>query len=92
MLTFTYPEEASQQVQDDARAFFRSWRSMMPCNVCSHHWELYLERKPPDVSGRIQLIEWLRLAHNEVNARARPPKPQMSHEEMVQYYHEHFYS
>jgi FAD-linked sulfhydryl oxidase len=65
-----YPEKPSEAHKKNAMGLFGSLPSLYPCRHCAD--ELQKEMKiigPPDVSGRLQLSNWLCRIHNEVNSR-----------------------
>jgi len=75
MYAATYPENPSLETQQDARNYFRSKASMIPCQkVCAPAWREQLEQFPPDVSSRAALMTWLRERHNAVNAKLGGPQ------------------
>src|ERR1044071_7834896 len=75
MYAAMYPENPSLETQQDARDYFRSKASMIPCqNVCAPAWREQLEQFPPDVSSRAALMTWLRERHNAVNAKLGGPQ------------------
>jgi hypothetical protein len=69
MLASDYPDAPDQETQEDARRYFTSQVSLMPCQEeCAPAWREAMAKHPPQVGSREELMEWLRVRHNEVSA------------------------
>lgn len=72
LLAESYPENPTPDTQRAAVSFLRSLVHLIPCQeTCAPEWAAALEREPPEahVGSRLELSEYMRLRHNEVNAR-----------------------
>ena len=65
---FMFPKNASQETQTQYLQFFSNIGNILPCGICSEHFNKYLKDHPiPIQQNARSLAEWLHNLHNEVN-------------------------
>ena len=64
-----YPEKPSQTQRVNMLSLLRALPVLYPCSSCAQHLGENMKTRPPDVSGRTRLSQWLCEQHNEVNER-----------------------
>ena len=74
MLSYHYPDNPTTKQRNNTLLFLRSFADVLPCNVCSIHFNEYLDSTIPDVTsphldGKTKFTEWMRNFHNDVNSR-----------------------
>jgi hypothetical protein len=52
---------------DDEWDWFNSFRKGLPCPKCRKHFEMFVQKNPPDLSSRPKFFAWTVAAHNHVN-------------------------
>ncbi|TPX31482.1 hypothetical protein SmJEL517_g05186 [Synchytrium microbalum] len=62
-----YPDSPSQEHRGRTISFLNSFSHLYPCDHCAQHLRKEMEVRPPDVSGRVGLSNWLCVVHNKVN-------------------------
>jgi hypothetical protein len=67
--TLGYPTQPTEEDKVNARKFFESLRTMIPCSICREHYQKHLQESPlgDAVESRGQLIYWAWELHNRVN-------------------------
>ena len=68
-LAAMYPVSPTPSEQRAAELLLGSLALLYPCTECREHYTLTLEERPPRVTSRSALEQWLCETHNEVNAR-----------------------
>lgn len=68
-----YPVEPSVEVRAAYAAFFASLGPVLPCALCSKHYQEHLKTEPVNaaLAGRDELFKWTIDLHNAVNLSAR---------------------
>ncbi len=74
-VAFNMPEDATEAVREDYRAFYEATARVLPCPSCSVHFERYIKNDPVDVTSRATLARWVYDAHDAVNRRKKRPSP-----------------
>ncbi|ESW98831.1 putative FAD dependent sulfhydryl oxidase Erv1 [Ogataea parapolymorpha DL-1] len=64
-----YPEQASEEQQEDMRTFLRVFGNIYPCWFCAKDFRQYMEKDKPKVRTQEEFGKWLCDAHNEVNEK-----------------------
>lgn len=65
---FMFPKNAPEEIQKQYLQFFSNIGNILPCGLCSEHFNQYLKDHPiPIDRDAKQLAEWLHNLHNEVN-------------------------
>lgn len=64
-----YPDNPSQQQQNDMASFVKIFSKFYPCEDCASHLRERLQTHPPDTSNRYSFCQWMCHMHNEVNRR-----------------------
>lgn len=75
-VSFTFPDNPSEDDQAQYTAFFRSLGNILPCPSCRGHYKDFMKKTPIDVSSREALAEWVWKAHDNVNrwsGKTSPP-------------------
>jgi hypothetical protein len=75
VFTFSYPERPSMDEQMNARRFFETLATILPCENCREHTKLYLRQHPPQVLSRDALIQYAYNFHLAVNKRINSSPP-----------------
>lgn len=71
-VAMNYPEANPSYVeQRNHYDFYHSLRNVLPCGVCREHYAELLKQYPlnPYLESREQIVSWVVLIHNKVNAR-----------------------
>ncbi len=94
--SFAYPrfgasaDEPTQRDVDAMFNFLHSISGVLPCKKCCAHFADFLREKQPvmgDVlSSREALARFVVEAHNAVNRRQQPPKPEWTYEQALEYW------
>tara|TARA_B110000285_G_scaffold56645_1_gene64408 strand:- start:499 stop:879 length:381 start_codon:yes stop_codon:yes gene_type:complete len=82
-LTYSYPDNPSQQEKEAAIHFFNSLSALLPCTVCKVNYDKHFEKHNVEnfVSSRNDLVKWLINIHNLVNMDNG--KPMVSYESVL---------
>ena len=67
--SYNYSDTPTYDEQLNARHFFTSICSLLPCDYCKNHCKDFVYSNPPIVDNRNSLIKWGLLFHNSVNIR-----------------------
>jgi len=67
IVTLGYSHAPSKEEQDAANQFFQSLAYVIPCPVCKEHYAGFIQKSPPAVKNRNELINWIFELHNNVN-------------------------
>lgn len=89
-VTFTYPDNPSQKIKNEAKVFFDSLQFLLPCYKCRVNLSNHYKTRPLTdeiLSSRHLLINWLIDIHNDVNISLG--KPIMTYENVVKEYFGH---
>jgi hypothetical protein len=71
-IAMNYPETNPSYLQQrNHHDFYHSLRNVLPCTVCREHYTELLKLYPigPSLGSRNDLVAWVVLIHNKVNAR-----------------------
>lgn len=70
-VSFSYPQNPTRKDKADILTFFKSLRSVLPCEQCRIHFPKLLDKYPLEehIESRDELTHWLVNAHNDVNRR-----------------------
>lgn len=49
------------------KEWFDSFVKSIPCQHCQKHFQLFVEKNPPDFTDRVAYFKWTVAAHNYVN-------------------------
>lgn len=63
------------------KEWFTSFVTSIPCPHCQKHFQLFIEKTPPDFTSRPKFFAWTVAAHN--NVRRSQNKPEISLEEAL---------
>lgn len=76
IVSLGYSNTPSEEEQYSASAFYNSLGSMIPCPICRSHYKMFLKESPIEnaVKSREDLIQWVFLVHNKVNAQLGKPE------------------
>lgn len=69
LLSMTYPDKPTDAESVQMSMFVSTLTKVLPCPVCSHHAEKYIQENPPSLTSRGAFIGWVNDFHNVVNAR-----------------------
>jgi FAD-linked sulfhydryl oxidase len=74
--TMVYPDNPTDEQQENMANFFKYFAIVYPCTICSTHFQKELAEDPPKTESRQELTQWLCRVHNRVNQRlGRPDFP-----------------
>jgi hypothetical protein len=81
----TFPKDASVDVTQQFVVFYENVGNVLPCHVCSEHYNAFLKENPVDLSdGARSLTQWLLTLRNEIDLAAN--KPTWSFIQLIQTY------
>lgn len=86
-ITIAYPDNPTEDDKLHVKNFYNQLQHLLPCENCSYHYKLNLEKYPltDDIlSSRYKLIKLFVDIHNEVNRRTG--KSEMGVEQVIEYY------
>lgn len=91
VISFTYPDNPSDEDKRNYSAFFSSLGGVIPCPACAVHYKKYTEEHPVDLDSRETLSRWVYDFHNHVSSRKpaserRSDTPPPSFEEVRRFY------
>jgi hypothetical protein len=69
-ISLSYPENPTLKQKEDYRNFFISIKNVLPCHICSKHYEENIKKLPltSDImNDKNKLIKWVIDIHNIVN-------------------------
>lgn len=73
-ITFAYPKSnPTTEDVNNTRNFFKYVGKVLPCLICRKHFDIMLEKYPPDLQNQETLTRWLVDRHNDVNKRLNKP-------------------
>lgn len=64
-----YPDFPTTTEMANAKAFYESLVSLLPCPGCAEHYRRMLLQNAVNTSSRTALMAWVNSIHNSVNAR-----------------------
>lgn len=67
--SYNYSENPTHEEIVNAKNFFVSICSLLPCDYCKNHCNEFIKSNPPRCENRNSLINWVLLFHNNVNRR-----------------------
>jgi hypothetical protein len=67
LVALTYPTKPTQDDVREYNKFFESLGSVLPCEVCAHHYREKIKVNPPKLGSQKELFEWTVDIHNSVN-------------------------
>tara|TARA_B100000900_G_C20478458_1_gene674424 strand:- start:635 stop:1060 length:426 start_codon:yes stop_codon:yes gene_type:complete len=65
--SYSYPDKPTQQQKLNAFNFYSSIGYLLPCSYCQEHCLDYINKFPPQVDSKNNLVNWVLTFHNEVN-------------------------
>lgn len=71
-----YPNEPTDDIKISYIIFLTALKDVIPCKICSTHYEEYLNKFPLDdnvMSSKTTLFNWTVDLHNDVNIRSNKP-------------------
>eukprot|EP00741_Cyanophora_paradoxa_P010649 tig00020537_g10292.t1 len=68
-----YPEQPSEQEQQDMRTFMRLFAKFYPCGVCAEDMRKDVAANPPQTASRTAFEMWMCELHNRVNQKLGKP-------------------
>lgn len=85
-ISFEYPDKPTQEIKNAHIDFFRSLKSILPCDVCKNHFSEFLKNNPieDNLGDKEALIRWVLKCHNNVNTLNN--KPEWSYKKLVSTY------
>ena len=66
-ITIGYPKNPSPKEKKCMLDFLYSLKCLIPCDKCREHYSENLEKNPPPIENREELINWGHELHNVVN-------------------------
>ncbi|ORZ00807.1 ERV/ALR sulfhydryl oxidase domain-containing protein [Syncephalastrum racemosum] len=64
-----YPEDPKDDERAALEQFITLLSRLYPCGECAEHFQLLLDKYPPQTSSRISASQWACAIHNKVNER-----------------------
>jgi hypothetical protein len=88
IVSMGYPDEPSYAEKRAAKEYFNGLQHLLPCPTCRNHFREVLQGIPVEtwLDNRKSLVEWVWMAHNEVNRRLQ--KPTITQDEFYKRYKE----
>jgi len=76
IVSLAYPDEPTYAEKRAAKEFFNALAHLLPCPVCRDHFRQVLQGLPIDswLDKKGTLVEWVWMAHNQVNKRLEKPE------------------
>tara|TARA_B100000963_G_C22629305_1_gene674047 strand:- start:169 stop:591 length:423 start_codon:yes stop_codon:yes gene_type:complete len=70
-IALAYPENPSKKDKENYKHFFMNLQNVLPCQKCSEHYGINLQKYPLDQSldNHQNLFRWTVDIHNEVNKK-----------------------
>ena len=83
-VTFSYPDNPSQEDKNNILHFFESFSKVIPCILCRNHFQENLKKFPiiNHLQNRDTLVNWLIDMHNIVNKKLG--KSVVNNQEIIQ--------
>jgi len=74
-VTYCYRPDLPDQTKHKFVRFFYVLRDVIPCPICREHYKKRIASNPPEnnMGSTEQLVTWLNILHNEVNAGLGKP-------------------
>lgn len=66
-VSFNYPDNPSFEDMKRHQEFYENLVFIIPCHVCSKHYSEHINKIPPKLSSKKELIRWTIDLHNSVN-------------------------
>lgn len=68
-IALNYPSNPTIKDKNNYRVFFETLSNILPCNMCSKHFNKYINENPIEnyLNDNISINKWLLNAHNNVN-------------------------
>jgi len=88
-VTFTYPQQPSDEDKERVRIFFKIMPYYLPCSICGVHFVKEMADNPLTdtvVASMDSLSRWLVDVHNSVNKRLK--KPELAYDTIKKFYFE----
>ncbi|ATZ80682.1 putative FAD-linked sulfhydryl oxidase [Bodo saltans virus] len=86
-LTIAYPDNPTEEDKQNVKEFFYAAGKILPCQMCRIHFAKNLQKYPLTdnvLENKINLINWLRHIHNEVNSWSN--KKMWSYDDIINEY------
>ncbi|KAI7874989.1 hypothetical protein K492DRAFT_137054 [Lichtheimia hyalospora FSU 10163] len=64
-----FPDNPTDEEREALTHYFTLLSRLYPCGECAAHFQLLLERYPPQTSSKVAVSQWLCAIHNKVNER-----------------------
>lgn len=74
-VSFSYPENPTDEQKRQYRAFFESLAPVIPCPGCSVHYTEHITQNPVKVENTEELSRWVYDLHDKVNKRNKKTSP-----------------
>ena len=87
-LTLVYPLEPTEEDKKGQLEFLKSFSNVIPCEICSIHFQRNLVEYPPKLKSRECYFKWMVDVHNEVNGRTG--KRAWTYQEALRYYQDKY--
>ena len=80
IISLAYPDDPTYSEKRAAKEFFNSLAHLLPCPVCRSHFREILQVSPVEtwLDNRKSLVEWVWMAHNQVNEKLGKPVVSMA--------------
>eukprot|EP01006_Ploeotia_vitrea_P054822 TRINITY_DN67927_c2_g2_i1.p1 TRINITY_DN67927_c2_g2~~TRINITY_DN67927_c2_g2_i1.p1 ORF type:complete len:247 (-),score=10.79 TRINITY_DN67927_c2_g2_i1:328-1068(-) len=62
-----YPHQPNEAEKQAAKQFISSFALLYPCTKCRNHFQVLVEKYPPDVSSQSSFVLWVGFLHDQVN-------------------------
>ena len=68
-ISFNYPDNPSFDDMKNHQEFYENLVHIIPCATCATHYAEYINKNPPKLTNKHDLIKWTIDLHNNVNKR-----------------------
>lgn len=72
-LAAAYPEHPDEETKRETWNLLRALGKVYPCRWCTDDWKEQIQKKPPPLSSRSDLEQWMCQQHNAVNEKLGKP-------------------
>jgi FAD-linked sulfhydryl oxidase len=69
-----FPDKPTSEESEAAKSFMFLFSRLYPCGDCARHFQMFMEKYPPQVSSRSAFAGWLCMAHNKANTALNKPQ------------------
>ena len=74
MFSAFYPENPTEEDQNDMKNFLFAFAKFYPCPCCGKHFAKILRENPIQAESRAELMNYICKMHNLVNVRTKKPE------------------